>query len=47
MATLQITYGGSSYDVTRLDVIDLIPLSLFLYKTGTNYLKIILQDLIL
>ena len=25
MAALQITYGGSSYDVTRLDIIDLIP----------------------
>ena len=25
MAALQITYGGSSYNVTRLDVIDLIP----------------------
>jgi len=25
MAALQITYGGSSYNVTRLDIIDLIP----------------------
>ena len=34
MATLQITYGGSSYDVTRLDVIDLIPFEPVFIQNG-------------
>ena len=39
MATLQITYGGSSYDVTRLDIIDLIPFEPVFLQNGHKLLE--------